>query len=88
MKTLKSSALTILTIICLVLVGLLVESKMELDAAKDNHEQVIFELQSQLDETNDEFQKAKDHIYMMNIQRGEYMKTIERLQEELKHDSE
>ena len=88
MKTLKSSALTILTIICLVLVGLTLESRMELDAVKDNHEQVIFELQSQLDETNDEFQKAKDHIYMMNIQRGEYMKTIERLQEELKHDSE
>ena len=87
MKTLKSSALTILTIICLVLVGMTVESKMELDAAKDNHEQVIFELQSQLDETNDEYQKAKDHIYMLNIQRGEYMKTIERLQEELKDDT-
>lgn len=88
MKTLKSSTITILTIICLVLVGVTVESKMELDAAKDNHEQVIFELQSQLDETNDEYQKAKDHIYMLNIQRGEYMKTIERLQEELKHDTE
>lgn len=88
MKTLKSSTITILTIICLVLVGVTVESKMELDAVKDNHEQVIFELQSQLDETNDEYQKAKDHIYMLNIQRGEYMKTIERLQEELKNDSE
>lgn len=88
MKTLKSSALTILTIICLVLVGVTVESKMELDAVKDNHDQVVFELQSKLDETNDEYQKAKDHIYMLNIQRGEYMKTIERLQEELKNDSE
>lgn len=87
MNTLKSSTITILTIICLVLVGVTVESKMELDAANDNHEQVMFELQSQLDETNDEYKKAKDHIYMLNIQRGEYMKTIERLQEELKHDT-
>ena len=87
MKTLKTSALTILTIICLVLVGVTVESKMELDAAKDNHDQIVFEMQSQLDETNDEYKKAKDHIYMLNIQRGEYMKTIERLQEELKDDT-
>lgn len=87
MKTLKSSTITILTIICLVLVGVTVESKMELDAAKDNHDQIVFELQGKLDETNDEYQKAKDHIYMLNIQRGEYMKTIERLQEELKDDT-
>lgn len=82
MKNIRKFIFVILSMICLFLVAMTFESKRELDAVKKEHDQVVYELTENFNKTNDAYQKAKDHIWMLNIQRGEYMKTIIRMQEE------